>query len=277
MLAIYILFDDTTNVSTAVSFENADMPHPSSDLTLGIMAKYWTVGKVKTRLGHSIGMNAAAEIHREFVLRLCRQLAAVQSRRVLAIAPDSDGARLREQPELAAWEIIPQGDGDLGDRMSRFFQTQLGFQSQRSVESQRDTSSRETPASRVILIGADCPLLGESDIANAAQQLETHDIVLGPAIDGGYYLIGFRGPWSDRFGRLFHEMPWSSSDVFAITKQRAEETQLSLAVLPENEDIDTIECLDRLRDHLNQSRLENRSLAEFADRIDTILSHNPAS
>ncbi|GAA5506655.1 TIGR04282 family arsenosugar biosynthesis glycosyltransferase [Novipirellula caenicola] len=241
------------------------MPHPASELTLGIMAKYWTPGSVKTRLGQSIGMKAAAEIHREFVLHLCNRLAAVRDRRVLSIAPDSATTWVREELGSADWQITPQGDGDLGDRMSRFFRTQLG------------TASRDTSTSRVILIGADCPLLGASDIANAAKQLESHDIVVGPAIDGGYYLIGLRGPWLDRFERLFQEMPWSSSDVFAITKQRAEETRLSLAVLPQNEDIDTIECLDRLRDHLNESRARNRSLAEFADRIDTILSQNPAS
>ncbi|WP_339936862.1 TIGR04282 family arsenosugar biosynthesis glycosyltransferase [Novipirellula rosea] len=238
------------------------MPHPASKLTLGIMAKYWTAGTVKTRLGRSIGMQAAAEIHREFVLRLCKQLAEVRDRRVLSIAPDSATALLREELARDTWEITPQGDGDLGDRMSRFFRSQLG------------TASSETPASRVVLIGADCPLLSESDIKNAAQQLESHDIVLGPAMDGGYYLIGLRGPWSERFERLFQEMPWSSADVFAITKQRANESQLSLAVLPQNEDIDTIECLDRLRDHLNESREQNRSLADFADRIDTILSQN---
>ncbi|WP_372716931.1 TIGR04282 family arsenosugar biosynthesis glycosyltransferase [Novipirellula sp.] len=243
------------------------MPHPASKLTLGIMAKYWTAGNVKTRLGRSIGMQAAAEIHREFVLRLCKQLAEVRDHRVLSIAPDSASARFREQlarEQLASdtWEITPQGDGDLGDRMSRFFRSQLG------------TASAETPASRVVLIGADCPLLGEPEISEAAQQLESHDIVVGPAMDGGYYLIGLRGPWSERFEHLFQEMPWSSGDVFAITKQRAAESQLSLAVLPQNEDIDTIECLDRLRDHLNESREQNRSLADFADRIDTILSQN---
>ena len=94
-------------------------------------------------------------------------------RRVLSIAPDSDMARIREERATDAWEITPQGDGDLGDRMSRFFQSQLG------------TASPETPPSRVILIGADCPLLSESDIVKAAQELEFHDIVLGPAIDGG--------------------------------------------------------------------------------------------
>ncbi|WP_442507654.1 TIGR04282 family arsenosugar biosynthesis glycosyltransferase [Novipirellula sp. SH528] len=241
------------------------MPHPSSELILGIMAKYWTAGKVKTRLGHSIGMQAAAEIHREFVLRLCRQLAAVQDRRILSLAPDSDIARISEETISKAWEITPQGDGDLGDRMSRFFQSQLG------------TASPETPPSRVVLIGADCPLLSASNIAKAAQQLESHDLVIGPAIDGGYYLIGLRGPWTQRFATLFAEMPWSSSDVFAITKQRAEESQLSLAVLSQNEDIDTIECLDRLRDHLQSSQPQNRSYAEFADRITAILSQNQNS
>ena len=69
-------------------------------------------------------------------------------------------------------------------------------------------------------------------------------------------------------------MPWSSSDVFAITKRRAEETRLSLAVLPQSEDIDTIECLDRLRDQLQSSQPQNRSYAEFADRITAILNQN---
>ncbi|TWU26560.1 2-phospho-L-lactate guanylyltransferase [Novipirellula galeiformis] len=244
-----------------------DQLHPPSTTpfaTLAIMAKYWTPGRVKTRLGHSIGMSAAAELHRAFTLHLCERLAAAGDRRVLSIAPDSAVNLLEQEPTCDPWDILPQGDGDLGARMRRLIQTHLDC---------RETDPAAAPR-RVIVIGADCPMISVEEIAIAVQKLETYDLVLGPANDGGYYLIGMNGPWTEPMGCLFESMPWSTAEVLAITKQRAARAKLSLAVLPPKEDIDTIECLDRLRADLENSPTQNPLDSVFADRIEAILRNS---
>lgn len=196
---------------------------------LGMFAKYWDVGAVKTRLGNRLGMAAAAELHRAFVTHLAARLSSVKGKHYLFVAPDSrcdDFAACAP----AAWQVEPQGRGGLGERMQRFFR--------RCFEHSQ----------RVVLIGSDCPTLTPVRIESAFAGLERHDVVLGPAADGGYYLIGLRSHWNGWMERLFIEMPWSSDQVAAVTRQRIREAGASWLELPPEEDIDTIDCLRRL-DH----------------------------
>ena len=199
------------------------------------MAKYWQPGQVKTRLGRQIGLSAAAALHRSFVLHLQRQLADVDALRVMAIAPD-DRCAAAQRESLAAWRVVPQGVGDLGDRLLRFFCDQL------------------TCCEQVLVIGADCPLIDPPVIEQTWQQLERHDAVLGPAIDGGYYLLGLRRPWQPWMINLFVEMPWGTDRVAAVTRQRLQAAGRRCGELVPREDVDTLPCLLRLRDQLHQHR-----------------------
>ncbi len=213
---------------------------PRDCLVLGLMAKYWMAGQVKTRLGVSTGMVAAAEIHQLFTFHLCKTLSHVARRSDLCMSPEDRiaevQAKLGSEKLANRWNTVPQGEGDLGQRMSRWFR--------------RNLSSGET---RAILIGADCPTLQPSEIGQASDLLARHDVVIGPAIDGGYYLIGARGPWNDRLASLFIDVPWSGPDVFRITCERIDRLGLSLARLPMAEDVDTIVELDNLRQRLQES------------------------
>ncbi len=156
------------------------------------MTKFWDVGQVKTRLGASIGMERAAGLHRLFISHLCTSLADVADQRIACLSPDpSDGrfeAELRSWGLEGRWNTIPQGDGNLGDRMERWFIRCLSDQ----VSSNSSESSKSVKA---ILIGGDCPILDTNVLRNAAELLAQRDVVLGPAADGGYYLIGMRGPF----------------------------------------------------------------------------------
>jgi rSAM/selenodomain-associated transferase 1 len=204
---------------------------------LGLMTKYWTAGQVKTRLGSSIGMEAAASIHHLFTSHLCQSLCQTADQRDLCIAPDQRADEVRKwlaRQELpGSWTIVPQGEGDLGQRMSRWFARNL------------TTSSTRGP--RCILIGADCPTLQSVQIRTASEHLARHDVVIGPAVDGGYYLIGLSGPWNHRLASLFLDVPWSGPDVCRITCDRAARSGLSLAQLGVAEDVDTMVELDHLR------------------------------
>lgn len=135
--------------------------------TLVVMVKVPRPGRVKTRLGRDVGMVTAAWWFRHQVARLLRRVADPRWDVVLAVAPDHEGLMTRVWPgHLRRWA---QGSGDLGDRMVRMMRRAGG---------------------PVCVIGADVPGIGRSHIARAFSVLGSHDIVFGPATDGGYWLIG---------------------------------------------------------------------------------------
>ena len=226
-------------------------------LTLGLMAKYWTVGTVKTRLGASIGMVKSASLHQLFVSHLCRNLCRIGRRRVICVAPDDQRtaieSSLRSLQLDHLWDVAMQGEGDLGQRMKRWFTCYL-----------------DGPASRAILIGADCPTLEPELIGHAGNLLGDHDVVLGPAVDGGYYLIGLRGSWASiqsRVDSLLTDIPWSSERVMSISRARCQDAGLSWVELPVREDVDTIRELNNLQAMLSDSCGRNAELKTEIDRI----------
>ncbi|MEM6365819.1 MAG: TIGR04282 family arsenosugar biosynthesis glycosyltransferase [Planctomycetota bacterium] len=210
--------------------------NPDGLIELGVMAKFWNAGLVKTRLGASIGMQQAAMVHQIFCRYLSQQLRLAAGRREFVVSPVEtvDGFR---QTLPDDWQVRPQSSGDLGQRMKHWFGRAL---------------APGTSASR-ILIGADCPLVDQALIDEASRGLLHHDVVLGPALDGGYYLIGIAGAWTAKHDALMNNMPWSSNRVFDLTCQRAEQAGLTLQVLRPMEDIDTTSELDRLRQQLRSA------------------------
>ncbi len=164
--------------------------------TLVIFLKEPHPGRVKTRLGRDIGMVGAAWWFRHQTARLIRRLGRDRRwRTVLAVSPGREGLASRVWPaDLTRW---PQGPGDLGCRMGRALSAM--------------------PPGPVIIIGADIPGLRPAHVAEGFRRLGRHDAVLGPAPDGGYWMIGLK-----RGGRavpegLFRSVRWSSPDALADT------------------------------------------------------------
>jgi hypothetical protein len=115
-----------------------------------------------------------------------------------------------------------QTDGDIGCRMQAAITGHLGR------------------AQRLLLIGSDCPDLSAPIIAEAFGALAAHDLVLGPACDGGYYLIGLGAEISALICHdLFQDIPWSTDAVYTTTKNRAEQHRLRCHTLARLHDIDT--------------------------------------
>ena len=220
---------------------------------LGLMAKFWAPGKVKTRLAASIGRDLAASLHRCFVAHLCQNLADVGDRRQVAFTPAIQVTAMASSLP-GPWEFRPQSEGDLGVRMWDWF-----------------ASALVSADSRAILIGADCPDLTSAEINHAFLMLDECDVVLGPASDGGYYLIGIRGQHQTRHRELFNEVPWSSGDEFEITRKKIERFGWSLGLLAEKSDVDEIDDLVCLRQRLANSYQIDPSHAELADEIDRLL------
>jgi hypothetical protein len=180
-------------------------------------------GTVKTRLGAEIGFERATQIYR---LLAERQMFAVPEgwRREIHFSP------VAAEMEMRAWlgrghDYFPQCEGDLGRRLGDAVAGAFG-----------------RGATSVVVVGGDCPDLDEGCLREAVAALRTSDVVLGPALDGGYYLIGLRRPAL----RLFSGIPWSTEKVLETTLARITEDHLSYVLLAPKEDIDDLAGLRRL-------------------------------
>ena len=186
--------------------------------TLIVMVKEPRPGRVKTRLGRDIGMTAAAWWFRHQTRRLLRRIVDPRWQVVLAVAPDVEGLTSRNWP--SRFSRIPQGAGNLGDRMARMLRL-----------------SAPGPA---CVIGADIPGISRAHIAQAFAALGNHDAVFGPAPDGGYWLIGLKHPAHQPVGFLA-DVRWSSPD--ALSDSKATLGGSRIAEIAQLRDIDTADDL----------------------------------
>ncbi len=179
-------------------------------------------GKVKTRLAATIGEDRALEVYERL---LSHTLATVSVMPFDKQAWFADGRGKGDAWEKAGFKIHAQQEGDLGKRMAQAF-------------SRAFTEGYE----QVVIIGTDCPGLTADLLNEAIELLATHDVVIGPADDGGYYLLGMRGP----FLRLFDGIRWSTDSVSRETEQLCVEHKLSYTMLRPLGDIDREEDLHLL-------------------------------
>lgn len=182
---------------------------------LMIFLKAPRAGVVKTRLARTLGHTGAVRIYRLLADRQLRNLPREWEVEI-RFTPDEAAAEMRAWLG-PRWIFVPQGEGDLGARLARGFD---------------DAFSRG--GGPVLAIGGDCPDLDAATLRDAAQRLLAADVVLGPAVDGGYYLIGLRRSAPT----LFTTIAWSSPAVLAETRARAADAGLSCALLTPKEDID---------------------------------------
>jgi rSAM/selenodomain-associated transferase 1 len=187
----------------------------------GIFAKYWQPGAVKTRLARAIGAQLAADLYLDFVRMLMQRFAATADHRVLAITP---AERLDAFRQLAGtdWRVVPQSEGDLGDRLRDYF-----------------AAARSRGAERTVLIGSDSPSIPGEFVAEAFQRLADHDVVLGPSHDGGYYLVGACG----EYPAMFEDIDWSTTAVWEQTIGHLDRLHVPYYVLPSWYDVDVQEDL----------------------------------
>ena len=187
-----------------------------SDDKLIVFVKAPRPGAVKTRLAKTIGAAAAEAAYRRLVETLLNHLAGLGGVE-LCFSPDDAAGEVQHWLK-EGWLSSPQGEGDLGRRLESAFQRAL-----------------HSGAKRVAIIGSDCPAVTIEDIRNAWAGLRTHDVVLGPATDGGYWLIGLRQLQPN----LFRGITWSTQHVCAETIRRVEHAGLSVQMLRELVDVDT--------------------------------------
>lgn len=186
---------------------------------LVIFARRPTIGVGKRRLAAAIGDVEALRFQRGAIDGLLLSLAGdPRWGTTVAVSPDRPVGWLRGRAAAT-----PQGAGDLGRKLVRV--------------------SRRFPVGRLVIIGSDTPTVKRADIAAAFNALRSHDAVLGPARDGGYWLIGLRR--SARGPLPFDDIRWSSPETLADTLARL--AGLRVATLRTLEDIDDEASLKRLR------------------------------
>ena len=197
---------------------------PPSPPALIIMTRYPRPGRVKTRLIPALGPQGAARLHGRLTARVAAQARALAARRPLRLLVSHAGGN---REEMEAWlgaglEYWPQPTGDLGQRMHQALALAL---------------EQEAPAA--MLVGSDLPDLDAALLARAFDLLREALLVLGPAQDGGYYLVGLTRPAPG----LFEPLPWGGPRVWEATLARARELGLAPALLPVLRDLDSPEDL----------------------------------
>lgn len=196
---------------------------------VGIFAKHWTPGAVKTRLAARVGPELAARVAHAFIGCLVERLNPLPYSKQLGFAPEEQ--REAFQALAPRWSCRPQCAGDLGARMTDYFDASFasGFE-------------------QTLLLGADCPTIPLKHLDDAFQQLETHDVAIAPAFDGGYCLIAARAT-----PPLFDHGQWGDARVLERTLALAERRHLSVALLPPWRDVDHWDDLLELHEQLQRS------------------------
>ena len=192
------------------------MPRPR----LVIFARLPVPGRAKTRLIPALGAEGAARLQDVMTRHTLAEAAGVADLADVEVRFTGGDAAAMAERYGDAVAYLPQGDGDLGDRLAR-------------ATAAVPAAAREAP-SPVVVIGTDCPGLTTGLLRAAFDALDDHDVVLGPAADGGYYLIGLRRPAP----ALFAGVAWSTDRVLAQTRSAAERAGLGVALLPTLSDVD---------------------------------------
>ncbi|WP_200837185.1 TIGR04282 family arsenosugar biosynthesis glycosyltransferase [Dyadobacter sp. 3J3] len=179
-----------------------------------VFLKNLTLGRVKTRLAATIGDHKALEIYGRLVTHTLRQINESANTTFLYFSDtlDSD-LPVIEHP----FNIRLQNGEHLGERMSNAFKEVF-----------------ETSEQKIVIIGTDCPGLDASIISEAMKALDENEVVIGPAMDGGYYLLGMKHfqPF------LFEDIPWSTEQVLELTLQKCRQHHLTYCLLKTLTDID---------------------------------------
>lgn len=195
----------------------------SLSISLHMLARAPVAGQVKTRLIPALGPQGACDLQRLLLERALQLPAHGFNERFLWL-DDLPSAELQTLAQTLGWTLVEQPAGDLGERMRRI--ATLGL----------------LQSDAVILIGNDCPALDGDYLQAACAALQTQPVVIGPAEDGGYVLLGLRSIDASMFG----DMPWGTEQVLAMTLTRLQQLGLRPGLLPVLWDVDRPEDLSRL-------------------------------
>ncbi len=191
---------------------------------LCIFTRYPEPGKTKTRLIPAIGPEGAASLQQMMTTRLLVAAAHIKEKQGIRLEVRFEGGDRKRMKEAfgEAFVYRPQGNGDLGSRMRRCVRDNINSLSK-----------------RIVIVGSDVPGINARILSKAFKELQDNDLVIGPAVDGGYYLIGLKRDVPE----LFKDILWGKDDVFSKTVDIANGLGLTVYTLPTLADIDRFEDL----------------------------------
>ncbi len=196
-----------------------------------VFVKNIKLGKVKTRLAKTIGNQGAFEVYSELV-----KITENATENI----PIDKRIYFSDAVIKSKWgthyKAVQEGN-NLGERMKNAFIK--GF---------------EDGYNRIVLIGSDLPEINSSHIKNGLQALKTNNVVFGPAIDGGYYLVGM----TKMYDFIFDNKPWSQSNLLDVTSKELKQNNTSFALLNSLNDIDTFEDLEASAFYKSNVKLQQR-------------------
>ncbi|MFN6518104.1 MAG: TIGR04282 family arsenosugar biosynthesis glycosyltransferase [Nostoc sp. CreGUA01] len=189
-----------------------------------IFTRYPEPGKTKTRLIPVLGSVGAANLQRQMTEHTIFNVKELQTVIDISVEVRFAGGNMELMQQWLGLDLVyqSQGEGDLGSRMARSL-----------------LQAFQSGAEKAIIIGTDCPGLNAQILATAFEKLHTFDLVLGPALDGGYYLIGLR----QTIPELFANIEWGTAQVFQKTVEIAQKFNLSQINLIKLADVDRPEDL----------------------------------
>ncbi len=199
----------------------------SDRVALAVMARAPSDARGKKRLLKSLGVDDGTDLRCAILLDtldIAQSVPGVE--RLLVFAPESGGAEIA-QLAGGKFRVLPQRGDDLGERLEHAFADIFAL-----------------GCSAVTIIGSDLPTLPAEHVEQgiAVLRREGDPLVLGPSMDGGYYLVGLR----TNHPEIFHGIPWSTPDVLAATLSAAEVHRLSVTLIPSWYDIDSVDDLRRV-------------------------------
>jgi rSAM/selenodomain-associated transferase 1 len=209
-------------------------------------------GKVKSRLARDMEWDLVRRLYESIVLDTIVMLQGTKVPFLICFDPPDALDRVRRWLG-SEYSYLPQAGAELGERMEQAF-----------VRVFREG------ADKALLIGSDIPGLSSAVILEAFESLTSHDAVIGPARDGGYYLIGFQKNGFD--AAIFHDMIWSTQAVYDETIMRLRENAREIHVLPQCTDVDTKEDLKTLLHELaSQGPADSQTLKFLRSQRSSIL------
>jgi rSAM/selenodomain-associated transferase 2/rSAM/selenodomain-associated transferase 1 len=189
-----------------------------------VFTRFPEAGKTKTRLIPALGAKGAARLQRQMTEHIIATAAKVSNRPGLTIEVYHEGGNTGLMQEWLGLQFSyrAQERGDLGRRMARAF-----------------TAAFQDSKGAAVIVGSDIPEISADIIQQAFEGLQKHDLVLGPARDGGYYLIGMNNTIpAQTYPRLFEDINWGTGQVLSQTLQRARESGLRFTLLETLADVD---------------------------------------
>lgn len=202
---------------------------PPASQRLLVFARLPELGAVKTRLAATVGDARALALYRAMLRDLLRSIGTSTAETEIEVlwAPSASANRTSLREAFSPHTLAMQTGATLGDRMAMAFSERFFFHR----------------TEKIIAIGVDDPSLTREIIDHAFAILDSCDWVVGPATDGGYYLVGCRAAAFDT--SIFHDIEWGTGKVFPATMAKIAAWNSTVAVLPQRSDIDTEEDLNR--------------------------------